>query len=168
MITQQQLHLIYDWAHDTASKIVSEGEQCAPVLLQCRFIKDKLYAAVIGIRDFHTPEDKDRVAALIKQLMRKPDVNAVCFVNESWYVGPIDPEKATRADIEAGRDAFMNEILPSQHPDRKECVMFMIYTKLYDCCALCPIERPSNVLAKSELKFTAGTMTGRFVREPIK
>lgn len=163
MVTDEQLNAVYDWAFASAERLVAEGRQCEPVVLSCRFINGKMRRAkVMGFTDFSTEEHKDRVAGVMKELITRPQIDVVCFVCESWYVGAFkDP---TLADRTAAAQLIRDQSLPSQHPERKEGVIFNLYTKLFDCMALCHIERPR--LVRSELIFTTGAAVGRFVRTP--
>lgn len=171
MIKQEYLQAVYDWAFDTAQSIASKGMQVEPVVLSCRFINGKLRSGkIIKFQDFSTVEHKDQAARFMKSLIDRPQVDVVCFLTEAWYVGPasLKEAEATQHDLDEARRCLEEGITPSQHPERRECVIFNFYTKLYDCIAMCPLERPSNKLLRQPLDLTMGHASGRFVRERIE
>lgn len=169
-ISRANLELVYDWAFGVAAQLVRKREQVAPVVLACRFINGKMRAAKLYAIEMAKPEHKDAAAEFIKAMITRPQVDIVCFVTEGWYVGAKIPDLQAgkpdalraaarlRAQIEAGG------IIPSQHPERQECVNFMFYTKLYDCIAFCHIDREQDKLERGELEFTLGHTVGRFTR----
>lgn len=171
MIKREELQLVYDWAFDTAQHIAYAGQQVEPVVLSCRFINGKLRSGkIIGFANWSNAEHKDQAALFIKSLIDRPQVDVVCFVTEAWYVGhtSLNEGEATQHDRDEALRCVEEGIAPSQHPERRECVIFNFYTKLYDCMAMCPLERPSNKLLRQPLDLTMGHAVGRFVRERIE
>lgn len=79
----------------------------------------------------------------------------VAFVCESW---------AAYTDHKPSDD-----FLPSEQPDRKECVMFDFLGSDWQALAFCLIDRATNALSNEELKFVGapGPMKweGRFIRK---
>lgn len=171
VVGREQIEQVYDWAFVSSERTIAKGGEVSPTILSCRFINGKLRAAkMVAVEPFATVQDKDRAAAVIQALILRPQVDVVCFITETWYVGFPHPgsRKPTEAERQAIHDIVRSGIPPSEHPDRREAVNFVFYTKLYDCMAFCLIERPANRLVRAELEFTAGVATGRFIRNPIR
>lgn len=133
MTPLQKRATVLDFAVHMAESHLSVGREVPPCIIKYQFAGGKNSWTIIDLRGaFQTRSDKDRAAELIRQLVPKPDVDLVCLVTESWYLGP----------AHAGDD-----ILPSEHPFRREAVMFYFYSRGGDIMLLADIVRPENAPA---------------------
>jgi len=91
------------------------GEQNAPGAM---FVKQgKLGIMLTEFPDELGSKPKDAFAAMIRNLRR--DCDAVAFVSEMWMAKYRDKKKA---DFKSG-----DYVRPTDHPDRQECCMVILY-----------------------------------------
>jgi hypothetical protein len=125
---------------DGAQKIVSSGDQHSPMLLVCGYGGEVM---PVGVADFGSIESKDVVAGLQKSLARNVDaVAGVIFISEIWTL--ISDDRKSVDDYTKGRPA---EEGISEHPDRKEAVMFSVIHGSEQIMAICLIDPKTRKLA---------------------
>ena len=76
--------------------------------------------------DFSTPENKARYLNAAYRMLELDDVAAVVVMAEAWWV--------TCASLE-------NLPIPSEHPDRKECINVTVVTRSEKRGAIVPFQR---------------------------
>ena len=152
MTTRAEIEAVYDLLLKPATQIVESGRQHAPML----FRSDALGSP---FPIFRLPKDFWLLAqqSVVKS---KPEAFAI-LVNEAWTASyDEDPGKS---------DAPM----PSEHPNRRECLLFSFLGTDWQALACCIIHRDGATVRveRAELTFlndSEGEFSGRMIQKPNK
>lgn len=145
---------VYDRLFEKASEIVASGEEHQPILIIIH--DDGSFEAVPVILADMPPE-----VWHFAQRKTAEKFGAAVLITEAWTL-----ETMGKLNENGEYDGPM----PSEHPDRKEAVMFNVLTPTRQALATCPIDRATNTLEKRPLQWLdqlpeGAHIGGRMVRE---
>lgn len=148
--------------HHTAELMLfREGGECPAVLHVLSAIPDEpVTVHLVGVDAFmRSDEGKDKLGEKIRILIDDPSVSLVFVVAEGWKV-------------EVAKTAPLTAFAPAEHPDRVECLLVSILSKVGAALVAMDIDRAAKKLAAPGPltglfgEVTERTLTGRFTKHP--
>lgn len=154
-----------------ARHVLNQGAELEPVIAVRAPVPDeefgdgaelKMGIGLLPVGMLQTEEagdaGKNRVAALMHQMVLQPEVRLVGYMAEAWM-----------SKAEPGADT--SRIRPSEDPARTECVIITLLSADCQAMQICPIVRreDSVELTEEPLQFDREnglSLRGRFMREP--
>lgn len=143
----------------TSKHIMEKYGSHPPVLF---LLGDDGVTEMVDLSDYI--EDKDMMALMIRSYQAQEGINGSVLLTEAWVVQHDKNSPEGKYIAEHGYP----EMTPSESPDRKEVLFYMIETKFGNFAAQAPIMREGNEVTVGELAFNPwdegdGDYQGRFI-----
>jgi hypothetical protein len=149
---QQKMKIMLERIHKESSEFTERTGGHPPVLILIR--EDELEA--IDFRKFI--EDKQLMASMIKAYQNQDHINGTILLTEAWVLA-----------IDAEPDGSLpptDHLIPSESPDRKEVLFYMVETRLGNVAAQANMIRDGDKLTIGPLELLTdegNSFQGRFV-----
>jgi hypothetical protein len=141
------LRMLLDVVHKRSATTIAEGDEVRPLIITHNRDDDLLSFVDCG-KLMNSAQGKDAVAEMAKQFIALPSIDAVVFISEAWLAIRNKPDL---------------DLLPSEDPNRIECLLVVGYDKESDHVCRAIITRPDNTLGPLEF-LPYEEQRGRFVR----
>ena len=117
----EEIELIADRTLASAKLLVQSGKALQPLVF---FFKGGISVSKVLEMKLGSEEEKIMTEEMIKSIVRMIHAEAVAVVTEAWMV-MVKPEDKLKNSKEAW-DAAKKMGPPSNHPDRKECILVTV------------------------------------------
>jgi hypothetical protein len=153
LVDDSKIREHYDHLFAKATEIIALGEEHQPIF----FVVNE--SNIVTDIELATALSPDQQAEHFKTLLARPGTAFAVLIHEAWWVDfdPSDPAAVRKIQDAGGA---------SQHPDRREVVVFSFLTPTRQAVMACPIDRATNTVTKRPFEWLpAGAALGRFIRQ---
>lgn len=146
---------VNEMAFALSGKAISEGREFVPTILAVQVQGGRKYQLTIVEVGSIDADKRERVLWLQEALCNSGKADIAAFVSEAWVV----QGKA--------EDGGKSTVVPSEHGDRKECVVVSMVSRDCQLVACHMVDRATNQLLRGEI-VSDGLVAGRLAKTPVK